>query len=102
MQRVAPPSAVDWYNVDLPNVIALRDQVVPADDHAHSVAVATTDLAPSLFPFCDRSILLADRNSDGEGSESSTTGRRRGRSHKVPLLAPEVWDRVLESVVTKS
>lgn len=70
--------------------------------HAHSVAVATTDLAPSLFPFCDRSILLADRNSDGEDSESSTTGRRRGRSHRVPLLAPEVWDRVLESVVTKS
>src|SRR2546430_13313549 len=61
--------------------------------HAHSVAVATTDLAPSLFPFCDRSILLADRNPDGEGSESSTTGRRRGRSHKVGLLAPEVSDR---------
>src|ERR1700753_3294155 len=26
MLRVAPPATVDWYNVDLPNVIALRDE----------------------------------------------------------------------------
>ena len=43
MQRVAPPPTVDWYNVDLPNVIALREQVVPADDHAHSVAASLAD-----------------------------------------------------------
>src|ERR1700679_525478 len=34
MQRVSPPPSVDWYNVDLPNVIALRDHLVPDDDHA--------------------------------------------------------------------
>src|ERR1700759_37334 len=27
--RVAPPATVDWYSVDLPAVIALRDWVVP-------------------------------------------------------------------------
>ena len=43
MQRVAPPPTVDWYNVDLPNVIALREQVVPIDDHAHSVAASLAD-----------------------------------------------------------
>jgi O-methyltransferase involved in polyketide biosynthesis len=43
MQRVAPPPSVDWYNVDLPNVIALREQVVPAEDHAHSVAASLAD-----------------------------------------------------------
>ena len=43
MQRVAPPPTVDWYNVDLPNVIALRDELVPADEHAHSVAASLAD-----------------------------------------------------------
>ena len=27
--RVSPPAAVDWYSVDLPGVIALRNQVMP-------------------------------------------------------------------------
>ncbi len=61
MQRVAPPPTVDWYNVDLPNVIALREQVVPADDHAHSVAASLaddswTDQIPSDRP----TMLIAD------------------------------------------
>jgi O-methyltransferase involved in polyketide biosynthesis len=43
MLRVAPPATVDWYDVDLPNVIALRDEVVPADDRAHSVAASLAD-----------------------------------------------------------
>jgi O-methyltransferase involved in polyketide biosynthesis len=43
MQRVGPPPTVDWYNVDLPNVIALREQVVPADAHAHSIAASLAD-----------------------------------------------------------
>jgi len=43
MRRVEPPATVDWYNVDLPNVIALRDEVVPAHDHAHSVAASLAD-----------------------------------------------------------
>jgi O-methyltransferase involved in polyketide biosynthesis len=43
MHRVVPPSTVDWYSVDLPNVIALRDELVPADDHTHSVATSLAD-----------------------------------------------------------
>jgi O-methyltransferase involved in polyketide biosynthesis len=43
MLRVEPPASVDWYNVDLPNVIALRDEVVPTDDRAHSVAASLAD-----------------------------------------------------------
>lgn len=61
MQRVAPPPTIDWYNVDLPNVIALRDRVVPADDHAHSVAASLagdswTDQIPPDRP----TLLIAD------------------------------------------
>jgi O-methyltransferase involved in polyketide biosynthesis len=61
MQRVAPPGTVDWYNVDLPNVIALRDDVLPATNHAHSVAASLaddgwTDSIPSDRP----TMLIAD------------------------------------------
>jgi O-methyltransferase involved in polyketide biosynthesis len=61
MLRVAPPAGVDWYDVDLPNVIALRNELVPANDHAHSVAAsladdAWTDPIPSDRP----TMLIAD------------------------------------------
>ena len=69
--------------------------------HAHSVAIATADLAPGLFAFCDRNILLADRNLE-DGFELATGGRLRGRIHKIPLFAPEVWEQVLESVAPRS
>ena len=45
MLRVKPPATVDWYNVDLPNVIALRNELVPGDDHAHSVAASLAEEA---------------------------------------------------------
>jgi O-methyltransferase involved in polyketide biosynthesis len=38
--RVDPPPTVDWYNVDLPAVIELRDEVLPARDRSHSVAAS--------------------------------------------------------------
>jgi O-methyltransferase involved in polyketide biosynthesis len=61
MMRVAPPATVDWYDVDLPNVVALRDKLVPADDRAHSVAASLadndwTDQIPADRP----TMLLAD------------------------------------------
>jgi O-methyltransferase involved in polyketide biosynthesis len=61
MLRVAPPATVDWYSVDLPNVIALRDELVPANDHAYSVAASLaddgwTDSIPSDRP----TMLIAD------------------------------------------
>lgn len=65
--------------------------------HAPSVAVATEDLAPSLFPFCDRSILLADRT-----SETEIDSPRRSRSREIHLLSRNVWEQVLESVAAKS
>jgi O-methyltransferase involved in polyketide biosynthesis len=61
MPRVAPPATVDWYNVDLPSVITLRDEVVPASDHAHSVAasLADDDWADSI-PSDRPTMLIAD------------------------------------------
>ena len=64
--------------------------------HAPSVAIATEDLAPSLFPCCDRSILLADRT-----SEERSTAQAFPRAREIPLLRPHVWEQVLESVAPK-
>jgi O-methyltransferase involved in polyketide biosynthesis len=41
--RSRPPARVDWYNVDLPAVIALRDEVLPAHRQEHAVAARIGD-----------------------------------------------------------
>ena len=41
--RVNPPGTVSWYSVDLSRVIALRDQVMPTNEQAHSVAASVAD-----------------------------------------------------------
>ena len=69
--------------------------------HAHSVAIATADLGLGLFPFCDRSILLTDRNAEDDGAESPAKGGPGGRIRRIRLTSPEVWGQVLESIVPK-
>jgi O-methyltransferase involved in polyketide biosynthesis len=59
--RVAPPATVDWYSVDLPGIIALRDEVVPAGEQAYSVAMSLTDERwPEAIPADRPVILIAD------------------------------------------
>ncbi len=71
--RVSPPATVDWYSVDLPGVIALRNQVMPAHEHAHSVAASVADpgwtdtipadrpamvIADGLFAFLSEQVIV--------------------------------------------
>jgi O-methyltransferase involved in polyketide biosynthesis len=61
MLRVAPPTTVDWYSVDLPNVIALREELVPAADHAYSVAASLADDSwTERIPSHRPTVLIAD------------------------------------------
>jgi predicted mannosyl-3-phosphoglycerate phosphatase (HAD superfamily) len=66
--------------------------------HAHIVGVTTPDLAPELFPFCERTILLSDRPS-GEASQDQP-----GSPHMrcLPLRSPDVWERLLTSIAKKN
>lgn len=72
--RVDPPPTVDWYNVDLPAIIMLRDRVLPARDGSHSVAASVAEpdwpdaipadrptmvVADGLFPFLSEPIVVA-------------------------------------------
>jgi O-methyltransferase involved in polyketide biosynthesis len=41
--RVQPGPGVEWYDVDYPEVAALRSQLYPVSDHYHVVAASVTD-----------------------------------------------------------
>ncbi len=59
--RVSPPATVGWYSVDLPRVIALRDQVMPASEQAHSVAASVADDNwPDTIPADRPAMVIAD------------------------------------------
>lgn len=59
--RVNPPKTVDWYSVDLPRVVALRELVLPAGEHAHSVAASVADGSwPESIPGDRPAMLIAD------------------------------------------
>ena len=59
--RVAPPSTVDWYSVDLPGITALRDEVLPAAPQSHSVPVSLADEQwPDAIPADRPTMLVAD------------------------------------------
>lgn len=59
--RVAPPPSVDWYSVDLPGIIALRDEVLPANPHSHSVPVSLADSNwADTIPAARPTMLIAD------------------------------------------
>jgi O-methyltransferase involved in polyketide biosynthesis len=59
--RVSPPTTVDWYSVDLPRVIALREQVMPTSDQAHSIAASVADHNwPDTIPAGRPVMVIAD------------------------------------------
>ncbi len=66
--------------------------------HAHTLGIATPDLAAGLFPFCERTILLSDRKAEG------TYQDRPGIPHSrhLPLQAPDVWEQLLSAVTSKN
>jgi O-methyltransferase involved in polyketide biosynthesis len=59
--RVAPPTSVDWYSVDLAGIVGVRDRALPAATQSHSVAVSLSDPSwPESIPGDRPTILIAD------------------------------------------
>ena len=57
--RVGLP--VDWYSVDLPGVIALRNQLMPTNERAHSVTASVADDSwPDTIPADRPAMVIAD------------------------------------------
>jgi predicted mannosyl-3-phosphoglycerate phosphatase (HAD superfamily) len=66
--------------------------------HAHTLGVATPNLAAGLFPFCERTILLTERD-----SEKAPQGEQVGlHARRLPLHAPDIWERLLRAVTVKN
>ncbi len=66
--------------------------------HAHTLGVATPNLAAGLFPFCERTILLTERD-----SEKAPQGEQVGpHARRLPLHAPDIWERLLAAVAVKN
>jgi predicted mannosyl-3-phosphoglycerate phosphatase (HAD superfamily) len=66
--------------------------------HAHTLGIATPGLAAGLFPFCDRTILLTDRKSEVASQDMPHSPHPRS----LPLLAPDVWPRLLAAIGAKN
>jgi hypothetical protein len=58
------------------------------------VGIATPEEAAELFAACDRRVLLKTKNGD-----EAVAGSQNAR--ELSLEEPDVWDRLLESVVQK-
>lgn len=59
--RVDAPPSVDWYSVDLPGIIGLREDVLPANQHSHSVPVSLAEKHwPDTIPADRPAMLIAD------------------------------------------
>lgn len=43
--RINPPPTVDWYDLDYPRVIELRQQLLPAREHCTMISSSVSDLA---------------------------------------------------------
>jgi predicted mannosyl-3-phosphoglycerate phosphatase (HAD superfamily) len=66
--------------------------------HAHTLGIATPDLAAGLFPFCERTILLTDAKSEEASLDQPDTPQAR----RLPLHAPDVLERLLAAISTKN
>lgn len=66
--------------------------------HAHTVGLATADLAAPLFPFCERTILLTG----GQSEQASYEPPDIPRARHLPLHAPDLWEQLLAAIATRT
>lgn len=66
--------------------------------HAHVVGMATLRESLNFFPYCERTILLDEKQRDAENSSESDTSTKR----RFPLRDPDTWEHILEFLTSKS
>ncbi len=66
--------------------------------HPAIVGLASREEAGDLFPACDRGLLLATR----PGVDAPSGPARPTRTKELPLFAPDLWERVLAEVSSRS
>ena len=77
MSRLDPPATVDWFDIDLPDVIALREAMMPARENAHPVGTSLLDPRWTQAVPADRPTILVADGLLGFLSEAETTNLLR-------------------------
>ena len=70
--------------------------------HASSVAIADAERAASLFPPCDRRILLSEGSSPEQGAEPASALSRLGAVDTFALRDPDLWAQLIERLAPKN
>jgi mannosyl-3-phosphoglycerate phosphatase len=74
---------------------ALYERAIRA--HPFTIAIATSEEATELFPYCNRALLLTDRSPASSDADSSA----RTSLLSLPLFAPDTWETALKSILAK-
>ena len=94
--RLDPALGVEWYDVDFPDVIVLREQLYPTREHYHLVSASVTD--PSWLDAipADRPALLLAEGLSMYLTESDGTALLRRVVERFPAgeLQLDFWNRL--------
>jgi len=66
--------------------------------HAHTLGIATPELAAGLFPYCERTILLTD----GKVGDASPEQSYKPQAQHLQLRTPDLWEQLLSAVAGRS
>jgi predicted mannosyl-3-phosphoglycerate phosphatase (HAD superfamily) len=74
--------------------------------HASSVAIAASEEAATLFPACDRRMLLGRKLAAGKPSsqpdESESAATRKGTAEEFGLRDPDLWEKLGERLAQRA
>lgn len=102
--RVDPGSNVDWYDVDFPDVIALRERFYPTRENYHLVASSATDLSWLDAIPSDRPALLIAEGVSMYLTEGDGVGLLRRVVERFPAgeLQLDFWSRFGSKAMRKN
>ena len=102
--RVDPGPNVDWYDIDFPDVIALRERFYPTREHYHLVASSATDLSWLDAIPADRPVLLIAEGVSMYLTESDGVGLLRRVVERFPAgeLQLDFWSRFGSKAMRKN
>ena len=102
--RVDPGPDVDWYDIDFPDVIALRERFYPTREHYHLVASSATDLSWLDAIPADRPALFIAEGVSMYLTESDGIGLLRRVVERFPAgeLQLDFWSRFGSKAMRKN
>jgi O-methyltransferase involved in polyketide biosynthesis len=102
--RVDPGPDVDWYDIDFPDVIALRERFYPKREHYHLVASSATDLSWLDSIPADRPALFIAEGVSMYLTENDGVGLLRRVVERFPAgeLQLDFWSRFGSKAMRKS